>query len=173
MTTSAWWADWPKFLPGWLAFAATAYGLIRMWLTRRHRLALGGDPEDLRAQLVAARRMFMEMRTKGRKADWFAKHEHQDLGQSLQDHADRRTDKELTSAVNDVAEAWNTARSLAPPSRARVYAAGVPSPEHYKIQDREDRQHMTEQAEAAEQGAVRAEAALRRLNILERRTTGR
>jgi hypothetical protein len=173
MTSPAWWADWPKFLPGWLAFAATAYGLFRMWLTRRHRLALGGDPEDLRAQLVAARRVFMDVRAHGRRADWFAKHEHQELAQSLQDHADRRTDKRLTSAVKEVAEAWNKARLLAPPPRARVYALGMPSPEHYKIEDGEDRQRMTEQAEAAEHGTARVEAALQRLNILERRTTGR
>ena len=55
------WIDWIKFLPGWLAFVATGGTWVWKWRVRKHSLAIGPDPNDLREVLVKAREQFHEL----------------------------------------------------------------------------------------------------------------
>ncbi|MFF0094185.1 hypothetical protein ACFYSF_30085 [Streptomyces canus] len=174
LAASSFWDDWPKFVPGWLAFLwAVGTALRKLWL-RRHKTALGPDDEAVREALTTARTHFTDIITKGGfHSKWFLDEERRDTGQRLKDLAARRDDEELRVAMTNVAECWDDAFANSPPPRMSIAWAGAP--EHPK--DRERRQEDTKtrerQVESAREGVKCVEAALKRLNKLERRIFGR
>ncbi|MFE1441571.1 hypothetical protein [Streptomyces sp. NPDC058739] len=169
-----WWDDWPKFAPGWLAFAITIGTLIHKWWTRRHKMALGPDDEAVREALTTARTLFNEIITRGGfDARWFQDEDRRDTGQRLLDLAARRDDEQLRIALTNVAECWNDAFGNSPPRRAMVSVAGAPEHPSDRMRREEDTKTRGRQVESAREGIRCVEAALKRLNKLERRIVGR
>jgi hypothetical protein len=174
VSPSPWWQDWPKFVPGWLAFLATAYTLTRSWLTRRHRLALGPDEDSAREQLTLARTHFQDITSAdGQRAKWFTDDDRRATAQVLRDLAERRKDKKLRLDMQDVADAWDEVSALAPPDRVSIGWAGQEMAPEERLRRTADREQLGRQVEAAKRGIERAAEALSRLNRLEERTTGR
>ncbi|MFD8392540.1 hypothetical protein ACFV2N_25925 [Streptomyces sp. NPDC059680] len=174
LAASSWWADWPKFLPGWLAFAWTlVLGARRVWL-RRHHLALGPDDDELREALTTTRTLFEDITAHGgRRADWFQEEERRETARLLRDLADRRRDRNLREHLADVARTWDEAFALAPPMR--IYDGLVDDwiPPHEREARRSAQQQLAQQTEVARTGLEHVKAAFTRLNELERRTLGR
>lgn len=169
-----WWQDWLKFLPGWLAFIATSYTLVRAALNRRHQSSIGPEADAVRERLTTCRRLFGDVVAQGRRSDWFLSEERRDVGESLRDLAVRRKDRHLRAAMETVAETSDRTFALAPsPAGPRVrYMDQEPTPRE-RQRSAEDQQRFAEQADIARDGVQHVSAALARLNKLERRTTGR
>ncbi|TFE49006.1 hypothetical protein E3E14_16710 [Streptomyces sp. ICN441] len=169
-----WWQDWPKFVPGWLAFVATVYTLIRASLNRRHQLSIGPEADAVREQLTLARRLFGDIVAEGRRSDWFLGEERRDTAESLRDLAARRTDGTLRSAIEAVATTWDEAFARAPGAQGPMilWTDQEPTPAE-RQRSADDQRRFGEQAEVAREGVRQVSVALDRLNKLERRTTGR
>lgn len=169
-----WWQDWPKFVPGWLAFLATSYTLIRAGLNRRHHLSIGPEADAVREQLTVCRRLFGDIVAEGRRTDWFLNDERKGTAETLRDLAVRRTDSSLRSAMEAVATTWDAAFAKAPAARGPMlmYSDQEPTPAERK-RKADDQRQFGEQAEVAREGVRQVSAAMDRLNKLERRTTGR
>ncbi|WP_326571357.1 hypothetical protein OIE69_08655 [Actinacidiphila glaucinigra] len=171
IAADAWWADWPKFAPGWLAFLVTSGTLIRKGWHRRHKLALGPADNEVRDALKSVRSLFEDITGGGKSVDWFTDDERRETDRALRDLAERRTDKPLKAAMNKVADSWNEAFSYAPPPRV-LFTVGVETAG--ERQERLDRLERTaKQVEFAHLGLLHVKAALARLNELEQKTTGR
>lgn len=169
-----WWQDWPKFVPGWLAFLATAYTLGRAWLNRRRQLSIGADADVVREQLTASRRFFGDIVTGGRRSDWFLSEERREIAETLRDLAVRRTDMPLRAAMEAVATTWDKTFAFAPPpSGPRVRYSDQEPTAQERQKSAEEQRRFGEQAEVARDGVQQVSVALDRLNELERRTTGR
>jgi hypothetical protein len=173
-TETHWYDDWPKFLPGWLAFLWVVGTAVRKVWLRLQKKAIGPDDDVVREALTTARTLFQDIVAKGGfDATWFQAEERRDIGQKLQDLAERRDDDELRVAMTNVAECWDDAFANSPPRGVMVAWAG--EPEH--PDDRKRRQENTEtrgrQVESARTGITCVAVALRRLNKLERRIFGR
>lgn len=173
-TEPHWWADWPKFLPGWLAFAWTvSLGARKVWV-RRHHVALGPAADELREALEAARTCFEDITSAGgRRADWFQDEERRDTDRKIEDLADRLKDEKLRTALTGVIAAWRSAFGHAPPRR--IIGGYMDS---YPTRQEQGEQAATEarfalQVQAAHAGQSDLQSALRRLNELERKTIGR
>ncbi|MGW6260789.1 hypothetical protein [Streptomyces sp. NPDC055085] len=113
MTAAAadpWWADWPKFLPGWLAFVWTlGLGARKVWV-RRHHVALGPAADELRDTLETARTRFEDIISAGgRRADWFEDEERRDTDRKIEGLADRLKDAKLSTALTGVIAACRSA----------------------------------------------------------------
>ncbi|MFF3874682.1 hypothetical protein [Streptomyces sp. NPDC001978] len=176
MTAAAadpWWADWPKFLPGWLAFVWTlGAGARKVWV-RRHRVALGPADDELREALTAIRTLFEDISAHGgRRADWFMAEERRETARRIQDLAERRKDGILRERLAGVTRAWDEAFAVAPPMRV---LDGVLDPnEPSESRDaREDHRRLGKQSVTASMALDRVQSALKRLNELERKTHGR
>lgn len=171
MTTAAaasWWADWPKFLPGWFAFAVTVGTLAHKRWIRRHEVALGPADDELREALTAVRTQFEHIIAQPRPPGMF---EHETV-RRIEDLADRRRDRLPRGELAGVVDAWDSAWSVAPLLRT----LGVPSANLSKKdrkQQQEEQARRAEQIEVARPGLEHARAALARLNKLERPTHGR
>lgn len=173
-TGDPWWQDWPKFVPGWLAFLATIYALGRAWINRRHHLSIGPDADAVREQLTECRRLFGDIVAKGRRSDWFLKDERRDTAEHLRDLAARRTDRQLRAALETVAETWDKAFARAPGVTGTIGRWSDQEPTPGERQRRaEEQQRFGEQADLAREGVQQVSVALARLNKLEQRTTGR
>ncbi|GAA3832429.1 hypothetical protein GCM10022403_076940 [Streptomyces coacervatus] len=171
--SSPWWQDWPKFVPGWLAFLATTYSLARTGLTRFHRRALGPDDTVVREQLVLARAHFQDITSAGgRREKWFMADDRKRTAQSLRDLAERRRNKRLKIAIQRVADAWDEASSLAPPDRILMSLAGKEMTPEERSRQAADREQLGRQADVARRGIERVAESLSRLNRLEQRTIG-
>ncbi|MFF7749811.1 hypothetical protein ACFZCP_11245 [Streptomyces sp. NPDC007971] len=169
-----WWADWPKFLPGWLAFAWTlGLGARKVWL-RRHHLALGPAADGLRDALEASRTRFEDIISAGgRRADWFEDEGRRDTDRKIEDLAERLKDEKLRTALTGVVAAWRSAFGHAPPRRIiGGYMEDYPTPRQ-EGEQAADEQRFALQVQAAQAGQLDAQSAMRRLNELERRTVGR
>ncbi|MFD7063512.1 hypothetical protein [Streptomyces sp. NPDC059906] len=173
-TGDPWWLNWIKFLPGWLAFIATSYTLMRTALNRRHHLSIGPEADAVRERLTECRRLFGDIVAQGRRSDWFLGEERRDVGESLRDLAVRREDQRLRAAMETVAETWDKAFVLAPPPSGPWvrYSDQEPTPKE-RERSAEDQRRFAAQADIARDGVQHVSAALSRLNRLERRTTGR
>lgn len=169
-TEAHWWDDWPKFLPGWLAFAWTlGVGVRKVWI-RRHVTALGSADNELREALTAIREAFEQILARGGLLDhWFTEAERARCVQRLADLSVRRKDRELRRRLDNVLDAWNQARNLAPLANENSVAARV----RPRSDDEEHGVWRTRQAAAARVGFVGVGEALNRLNVLERKTLGR
>ncbi|EFL35495.1 predicted protein [Streptomyces viridochromogenes DSM 40736] len=176
------WVDLLKFLPGWLAFVITVGTLIRKWWTRRHVLALGPDDDELRAQLVQLRSWLEEVPS-GTRADWFLGSERKEAARRLRDSAARRSDRKLRAALGRAASTWDEIFELAPPPPRMVFRAfggthesRERDPEKRKrdaMRDAADLDRFQKMATLAGKALTEVDAALDRLNELERKTIGR
>ncbi len=117
---SHWWEDWPKFLPGWLAFAWTLGIGARKVFLRRHHLALGPEADELRTQLTTTRALLEEVTSGKTGADWFMHEDRRETARGLRDAAERRDDPALKLSLTRVAGTWDEIFALAPPPRPRV-----------------------------------------------------
>jgi len=176
MTSAAadpsWWADWPKFAPGWLAFLIGLWTLFDKWRTRRHRLALGPDDDALRARLATLRGLFKEIQEEPKREEWFKAEGRRDLGEALHDLSWRRTDRELFSHVSKAALSWTGARIHAPGAQSPFVWLGEVTPED-RAEEAREQEEFRKQREAAQQGLAAIQAALKRMSHLERHTVGR
>ncbi len=169
-----WWVDWPKFLPGWLAFVWTLGIGIRKVVLRRHRLALGAADDELREALTTARGLFEDITAEGRHADWFAAEERRETGRKIQDLIGRRSDQTLRAHLTEAARAWDQAAAHAPAAPgpimwvAEMYETPQERAEAARVQEQ-----FGQEAEEARKGREFIKAALTRLDALERRTHGR
>ncbi|MFE2823590.1 hypothetical protein [Streptomyces sp. NPDC059271] len=173
VTADPWWADWPKFLPGWLAFVWTlGLGARKVWV-RRHHVALGPAADELRDALETARTRFEDIISAGgRRADWFEDEERRDTDRKIEGLADRLKDAKLSTALTGVIAAWRSAFGHSPPPR--VIAGYVDSyPTGPEGEQAADEARFALQIQAAQAGESDVRSALRRLNELERRTVGR
>ncbi|MGW5136195.1 hypothetical protein [Streptomyces sp. NPDC004135] len=174
LTASSWWHDWPKFLPGWLAFLATIGTVLYKAWTRRHVVALGPDDVAVREALTTARRLFEEIiDERGVDATWFLAEERRDTGQRLRDLSQRRDDPELRGAMTGVAQAWSDSSASAPPSRVLMAYADVSESPQERRRRQKYAQARARQVNYAREGIEGVETALRRLNKLERKIFGR
>ncbi|MER5798602.1 hypothetical protein [Streptomyces mirabilis] len=180
MVTAAagpWWADWPKFVPGWLAFVWTlGAGARKLWL-RRHQLALGPEAEELRTQLTAFRTLLEEVTSGGHRSDWFMHEDRRETSRALRDAAGRRDDPALKLSLNRLADAGKEILALAPPSRTKLrFLGGVEEVRQQRdaaSQDARDMERIAQMSELAHTAQLDVQFALRRLNELERKTHGR
>ncbi|MEV5976127.1 hypothetical protein [Streptomyces sp. NPDC052114] len=180
MVTAAadpWWTDWPKFVPGWLAFVWTlGAGTRKVWL-RRHQLALGPEAEEVRKQLTDFRVLLDAVTSGGRRSDWFQHEERRETSRALQDAANRRDDPTLKLSLNRLAEAWAQIFALAPPPRTKLrFLGGVEEVRQQResaLQDARDLELMQQMADLANVAQLDVRTALNRLNELERKTHGR
>ncbi|GHE92927.1 hypothetical protein E5082_05430 [Streptomyces griseoluteus] len=106
-TKSHWWDDWLKFVPGWLAFVLTMGTLIHKWWTRRQRLAVGPDVDELRELLVSFRGWFSKPLDLPVTQHWLLKRgQHTDAPQQLRDLMARRSDRTLIGHLDEIAGHW-------------------------------------------------------------------
>jgi hypothetical protein len=174
LAASSWWGDWPKFLPGWLAFMATLGTLLYKAWTRRYVVALGPDGMAVREALTTARSLFGEIiDERGCDASWFLAEERRDTGQRLKDLSQRRDDPELRQAMVSVAQAWGDASGSAPPSRVMMAYADMPETPQEQRRRQRYAAARARQVDVAREGIERVETALKRLNKLERKIFGR
>ncbi|MEV0203722.1 hypothetical protein AB0H97_00825 [Streptomyces sp. NPDC050788] len=179
MTTAAadpsWWADWPKFAPGWLALLVTLGTLTRKTWTVRQNIALGPEASELRTQLVQFRALLEEVGTK--HTDWFLHEDRREVARFLRDSADRRDDETLKLAVTRVADAWDEIFALAPAPRMRVRFLGGVEETRYRREDAlraaADLDQFHKMTAVAQTALIDVQIAIGRLNELERRTHGR
>lgn len=166
--------DVVKFLPGWLALLLSGYLALRTWRTQRLRRALGPDGEAVREALVDARRLLEEVCTRGgQRVQWFQKDEQREVGRVVQDLADRVGDKKLRRAMTAVAGTCAEVFAFAPPNRIMVAVAGQPEHPSQIEQRNRDQAQLAQQVERAHQGRGEVATAITRLNVVERRVTGR
>jgi hypothetical protein len=168
------WDDWPKFVPGWLAFLATLGAGTRKAWTRRHHVALGLEAESLRSQLISVRALLEENTASSHRFDWFLDEDRMHLGRALRESTARRTDPALRLAITRVADAWDKLCELAPPPEGVVRVRH--NPERTELPPKTPQELIDRAAEirdVALVGLVDVQTALDRLNQLERRTTGR
>ncbi|MDL2077846.1 hypothetical protein QNN03_15520 [Streptomyces sp. GXMU-J15] len=175
--TDPWWADWAKFVPGWLAFVWTVgAGTRKVWL-RRHHLALGPEAEGLRTQLTELRALLDELTSGRHRSDWFMHEDRRETGRALRDAAGRRDDPGLKLSLDRLAEAWDEIFALAPQPRAKLRFLGgveeVRQQRHAALQDAEDLERIHQMTELAHTAQLDVQSALSRLNELERKTHGR
>ncbi|MFF3204556.1 hypothetical protein [Streptomyces sp. NPDC002962] len=169
-----WWADWPKFLPGWFAFLWVVGAAVRKVWLRRQKLALGAADDELRNALTAARSSFEDIITQGRRAPWFEADERRETARSIRDLADRRSDQALRGVLAKVADAWDEAFARAPgAAKPRIRVMGQPSSPEERAESARIQRQFGMEADAARAGLEHIKAALVRLNELERRTHGR
>ncbi|GAA4671735.1 hypothetical protein GCM10023347_27130 [Streptomyces chumphonensis] len=171
------WADWLKFVPGWLAFVWTVgAGTRKVWL-RRHQLALGPEAEALRRQLTEFRALLDEVTSGLHRSDWFMHEDRREVGRALRDAADRREDQVLKLSLNRLADAWDQIFALAPPVRARRrFLGGADEVRQHRdsaLQDARDIEQVHRMTELAHTAVLDVQSALSRLNELERKTHGR
>ncbi|WP_327594041.1 hypothetical protein [Streptomyces chartreusis] len=172
-----WWADWPKFVPGWLAFVWTlGAGTRKVWL-RRHHLALGPESEELRKQLTEFRALLDEVTSGHPRSDWFMHGDRREISQALRDAAERRDDLALKLSLDRLADAWDQIFALAPPPRTKLrFLGGVEEVRQQRgsaIQDARDLECIHQMTELARTAKLDVQSALSRLNELERKTHGR
>lgn len=177
MTAAAadpWWADWPKFLPGWLAFVWTlGLGARKVWV-RRHRLAVGPDVDAVREAVTGLRSLCYEIIAKqGCMAQWFKEAGHRDAHLPVVDAAGRVADKELKEVLARAAGGWMGLARQAPVAKARVSIVGAPDPPGVRQQRADETRRRKEQVQGAQLIVLALDTALKRLNELERRTVGR
>lgn len=169
-----WWTDWPKFLPGWLAFVWTLGVGIRKFVLRRHRLALGAADDELREALTTARGLFEDITAEGRRADWFEAVERRETARKIQDLVDRRRDRTLRDAALKAAQAWNDAFAHAPAaSGPMVWISGQYETLQERAEEARVQVQFGKEADVARIGLEDVRAALTRLNELESRSIGR
>ncbi|MFJ8595506.1 hypothetical protein [Streptomyces sp. NPDC093598] len=174
LAASSWWDDWPKFLPGWLAFLATVGTWAHKAWTRRHKVALGPDDEAVRLALTTARGLFREIiDQRGFEVTWYLAEERRDAGQRLKDLSRRRDDPQLVEAMTLVAQAWADAAAGAPPSRIMMTYGDEPQTPRELRRRRKHDEARERQVDSARVGIERVETALERLNTLERKAFGR
>ncbi|MEV2227000.1 hypothetical protein AB0H69_00255 [Streptomyces phaeochromogenes] len=171
----AWYTDWPKFVPGWIALLITLTAGGRRWWVRRHKLAEGPEAQTAREQLKELRAIFEEVVTqRGRESHRFNSQTSRELVRELREIAERRTDKKLRTSVVKSAEALEEVIASAPHELGQ-WAEWGGDPENPKQQAELNRyeQQMDKQLEAARSGITHTTAAIDRLNKLERLTHGR
>ncbi|MET9785405.1 hypothetical protein [Streptomyces canus] len=172
--SQSFWQDWPKFVPGWLAFAATVYSVARTGLTRLYRRALGPDDDLVRKQLELARKHFQDIASVGgRREKWFKDDDRRGTAQSLRDLAERRGSKKLKVAIRRVADAWDEVSSLAPPDRVSMSWAGQEMTQEERSRRAADKDQLGRQVGAASRGIERVTESLSCLDRTERPTIGR
>ncbi|WP_055491025.1 hypothetical protein [Streptomyces sp. TP-A0356] len=174
LAAASWWTDWPKFLPGWLAFAWTlGTGARKVWL-RSHKVALGAADNELREALKTARTLFEDITSQGRRTvDWFQAAERRETSRTIRDLADRRKDRILCQELKAVADAWDKAFAVAPPMRVSDWFPNANLSPQVRQERESDQQRFAEQVSFTQTGLDHLTAALGRLNELERRTLGR
>jgi hypothetical protein len=171
---SSWWDEWGKVLPGWLAFLWVVGTAIRKVWLRQKKKAIGPDDAAVREALATARSLFNDIVAKrGCLTTWFKEEARRETGQRLVDLAARRDDEELKTALTNVAESWDDCAASAPPPRVRISAAGRPESEASRRTRLADQDLRRRQVESAQEGVRCVEAALTRLNKLERHIFGR
>jgi hypothetical protein len=165
----SWWDEWGKVLPGWLAFLwVVGTALRKVWL-RQKKKAIGPDDDAVREALATARSLFNDIVSKrGCLTTWFKEEARRETGQRLVDLAARRDDKELKTALTNVAESWDDCAANAPEPRIRISESEASRRTRLADQDLRRRQ-----VESAREGVRCVEAALTRLNKLERHIFGR
>jgi hypothetical protein len=160
--------------PAWTALALsvgnTGWLGVQGWRARRHRLA-AGPSVDTRAALEAAREDCQTViAVGGADTSWFLDDARRSIDQRLLDLAKRTADEQLAGHLQGAATSLRSAFGHAPTHGPGVYSlmAGSSTPA--------ERQEEAERAErrAHVVGAIRealsaVEAALDRLNTLERR----
>ncbi|MGI5134215.1 MULTISPECIES: hypothetical protein [unclassified Streptomyces] len=173
LAASSWWADWPKFVPGWLAFVWTlGAGARRVWV-RRNRVALGPADDELREALTGIRTLFEVITTPGgRRADWFMAEERRETAHRIQDLAERREDSALRGLLAKVTPAWDEAFAAARPTRL-IDGVLDPNAVPDSRKNLEDDRRFAQQVKSAHAGLIHARESLDRLNELERKTHGR
>ncbi|WP_028804388.1 hypothetical protein [Streptomyces sp. 142MFCol3.1] len=173
----SWWADWPKFAPGWLAFLVTTGTLVRKTWTRRRQLALGPEAQELRTQLTEFRALLEEVTSGNCRTDWFLHDERREAARALRDSAERRDDETLKLAMTRMADAWDEIFALAPAPRAKVRFVGDPVREgvrrEYALGASSDLERLQKMTDVAHTALIDVEIAVERLNALERSTHGR
>ncbi|MFJ8139202.1 hypothetical protein [Streptomyces sp. NPDC096013] len=169
-----WWADWPKFLPGWLAFAWTlSVGARKVWL-RSHKVALGAADDVLREALITTRKRFEDITSNGgRTVDWFQEDERGETARTIRDLAERRKDRILCRELRAVAQAWDKAFAPAPPMRMSDWFPDAHHDPQVRQEQESDQRRFGEQVTSAHTGLGHLKAALDQLNKLERRNIGR
>lgn len=168
-----WWSDWPKFLPGYLAFGATVYTQGQAIIVRRHRRRLGPADAAVREHLTTTRSLLEDIIHQGRLSNWYLADERRETARKLRDLAERRADARLTSSLTAIADAWDKAFASAPPPSIYFgWAGNVPTPQEL-AKEAEEQAQYERQAEAAREGLEQVKTAFDRLNDLEHRTTGR
>ncbi|MEV0483757.1 hypothetical protein AB0I69_24510 [Streptomyces sp. NPDC050508] len=172
--TDPWLADWPKFLPGWLAFAWTlGIGARKVWL-RRHHVALGAADDVLREALTITRTLFEDITSNGHQTvDWFEDEGRRETSRTLRDLAERRKDRILCRELRAVADAWDKAFAVAPPMRMSDWFPGIEVTPELRQERESDQRRFAEQVASAHTGLDHLKAALTQLNRLERRNIGR
>jgi hypothetical protein len=148
-----------------LAAEIPAYGALVI-ATRRARRAAGPLP-DTRAALEAARRDFDEITSRGgRPTSFFLDDIRRENGRRIHDLADRTGDHALSVALLEVSIAWDNCWAHAPPQRGARMVDLSRTGESPADADR--RRRMEIQVEVARDGQDKCQAAIARLNELER-----
>ncbi|MGW2284936.1 hypothetical protein [Streptomyces phaeochromogenes] len=167
---SAWWDDWLKFVPGWLAFLGTLVSAWRRRVHRKYKLALGPDGVGLRDALTMMRGLFLEVCSgeRAHRRAWFENASRYGAVFRLADQAQRPGDSILQDRVADVTEHWMAAKRHALDTDP-FQGSGRFS----KEQEQVELNNLNLQREQALQGVEAVAAALARMNELESRTHGR
>lgn len=141
---------------------------FKLLASRRRRKA--GPVAEIRECLTATRRGFNDITAAGgKRSDYFSPDDAFD--EELTDLSRRTTDKHLSLHLRTVAKCWTEAFASAPPPRGpRVYPPAGPVPDSYRRKDEMIRQAFERQMDAAHKGLDAVQAALDRLNRLERKT---
>ncbi|WP_405581469.1 hypothetical protein [Streptomyces sp. NBC_01092] len=174
LAASSFWDDWPKFVPGWLAFVATVGTWIYKAWTRRHTVALGAADDELREALEAARTRFEDIIAQGRRADWFMDEKRRETARKIRDLSERRKDEALRVELTKVADAWDETFALAPGAGGPwVRFMDQPSTPQERAESARVQAQFGKEADVARTALEHITTALTRLNELERKTLGR
>lgn len=149
---------------------------VRKMILRRRVVALGPGKE-LREALVRARTRLNDIKASPRRSSWFLKDERNETGQTVLDFAGQVHDKKLRKSVTEVANAWESAFTVAPPERpaySGVMKDGASTAAPQQAADAaEDNERFQRQADAVKRGLESLNLALGRLDTLEKRVRGR
>ncbi|MFF7172723.1 hypothetical protein ACIP8U_21220 [Streptomyces pseudovenezuelae] len=159
-------ADWIKFTPGWLAFVISVGTLVHKWWRGRHVRALGPDSDALRTLLADFRTWFAMTldepvtQTQLQNTDGTTS-----AHQRLNDLIGRRSDEELIKHLERVGEHWAQFSAYLMPGSPYMQ----PGTSQRAEWEAERERLWDEQRRISEEGRNEVEAALGRLNKLERK----
>ena len=156
-----------------ISFASLALSVRTDRRTRvelHRRVAIGPVDDELRDVVIQTRTLFQDVVTNGGcESSWGGFDGRTSPSQQLHDHAPRVGDTALKESVENAARAWDATVAFAQPPRApRVYNPNLPYPEDWAREDARYETLFAQQVAVARNGIEECNAALDRLNELER-----
>jgi hypothetical protein len=162
-------SDSPAWTALGLSVANSGVLLVHGWRSRHHRRAAGPSPE-IRAALSAIREECQTVIAEGGAyGSWFLDDVRRTTDQRLDDLAKRTDDDKLRRLLSDVASSWRRGFAHAPDSGLGIYVLGKPETASDRAEDAARAERMKLVVEAIRTALASTEAALDRVNHLERR----